>query len=46
MQEQKAELLAAGMIQRHLLPSEPPVLPGFDIAGGMYPRPVCGGRSL
>lgn len=43
LQQQRAELLAAGMIQRHLLPSKPPVLPGFEIAGGMYPARSAAG---
>ena len=33
----RAELLAARAVQRSLLPSNGPCLPGFDIAGGLYP---------
>jgi PAS domain S-box-containing protein len=43
LREQKAELLAAGMIQRHLLPSSPPVLPGFEIAGRMFSARAAAG---
>lgn len=43
LQQRTAELLAAGMIQRHLLPSEPPVLPGFEIAGAMFPARFAAG---
>jgi PAS domain S-box-containing protein len=43
LREQKAELLAAGLIQRHLLPSSPPVLPGFEIAGRMFSARAAAG---
>jgi serine phosphatase RsbU (regulator of sigma subunit) len=43
LQQQRAELLAAGMIQKYLLPSMPPVLPGFEIAGRMFPARTAAG---
>ncbi len=43
LERRRVELVAAGMIQRHLLPSEPPVLPGFEIAGAMFPARFAAG---
>jgi PAS domain S-box-containing protein len=43
LRQQKAELLAAGLIQRYLLPSSPPVLPGFEIAGRMFSARAAAG---
>jgi serine phosphatase RsbU (regulator of sigma subunit) len=34
---------AAHRVQQHLLPSESPNLPGFDIAGGCFPAEHCSG---
>jgi serine phosphatase RsbU (regulator of sigma subunit) len=38
-----AELLAAKVIQERLLPQMPPRLPGFDVAGVVYPAENAGG---
>jgi PAS domain S-box-containing protein len=40
---QQAQLLAAQTIQKHLLPSAPPRLPGFDIAAGWRPSELVSG---
>jgi PAS domain S-box-containing protein len=40
---QRAELLAAQAVQRDLLPSSFPCLPGFDIAAAAYPAEEVGG---
>jgi phosphoserine phosphatase RsbU/P len=37
------QLEAAREIQRHLLPKEAPVVPGFDIAGGLYAADYAAG---
>lgn len=37
------EIDAAHEVQRRLLPSEPPSVPGFDIAGGCWPAAECSG---
>jgi PAS domain S-box-containing protein len=42
-QEKKAQLLAAQEIQEHLLPTIAPNLPGFDIAGRLYPAEFTAG---
>lgn len=43
LDESKAELFAAGQIQRAFLPQSPPTLPGFDIAGALYPSEFAAG---
>ena len=43
VRENLAHLLAAQKIQEHLLPKHPPVLPGFDIAGALYPAEFAAG---
>ncbi|MBN1852992.1 MAG: PAS domain S-box protein [Pirellulales bacterium] len=43
LQENRAQLLAAQKIQEHLLPNNPPILPGFDIAGSLYPAEFAAG---
>jgi DNA-binding response OmpR family regulator len=39
----KRDVEAAHRVQQHLLPSESPNLPGFDIAGGCFPAEHCSG---
>jgi len=41
--EHEAQLLAAEEIQQRLLPGEAPALPGFDIAGEVYPAEHAAG---
>jgi PAS domain S-box-containing protein len=41
--EREIQLLAAQRMQQHLLPDEPPLLPGFDIAGATYPAQFAAG---
>jgi PAS domain S-box-containing protein len=43
IKENQVQLLAAQRIQEHLLPKNPPALPGFDIAGASYPAEFVGG---
>ena len=43
LRENVSQLLAAQRIQEHLLPDHPPVLPGFDIAGDLYPAEFAAG---
>jgi PAS domain S-box-containing protein len=43
LQRREAQLLAAGLIQKYLLPREPPTLPGFDMAGDMFPAEFAAG---
>jgi sigma-B regulation protein RsbU (phosphoserine phosphatase) len=43
LRENLSQLLAAQKIQEHLLPDHPPVLPGFDIAGTLYPAEFAAG---
>ena len=43
LRENLSQLLAAQKIQEHLLPNHPPVLPGFDIAGALYPAEFAAG---
>ncbi len=43
VRENLAHLLAAQKIQEHLLPKLPPVLPGCDIAGALYPAEFAAG---
>jgi sigma-B regulation protein RsbU (phosphoserine phosphatase) len=43
LRENLSQLLAAQRIQEHLLPDHPPVLPGFDIAGALYPAEFAAG---
>jgi sigma-B regulation protein RsbU (phosphoserine phosphatase) len=39
----EVQLIAAQRIQQHLLPKAPPSLPGFDIAGALYPMEFAAG---
>lgn len=41
--EHEAQLLAAEEIQQRLLPSKTPALPGYDIAGAVYPAEHAAG---
>jgi serine phosphatase RsbU (regulator of sigma subunit) len=43
LREKDAQLLAAQRIQEHLLPQHAPTIPGFDIAGRVYPAEFAGG---
>lgn len=43
IRENQARMLAAQRIQEHLLPDAPPELPGFDIAGAMFPAEFTAG---
>ena len=43
LREREAGLLAAQRIQERLLPQSAPNLPGFDIAGAVYPAEFSGG---
>ena len=43
LRKHAAELLAAKVIQERLLPQRPPCLPGFDVAGVVYPAEYAGG---
>jgi sigma-B regulation protein RsbU (phosphoserine phosphatase) len=43
LRENLSQMLAAQRIQEHLLPDRPPVLPGFDIAGALYPAEFAAG---
>lgn len=43
LRHQQAQLLAAQTIQRYLLPSGPPQVPGLDIAGASYPADFAAG---
>ncbi len=43
LREQMSQLLAARRIQEHLLPDRPPSLPGFDIAGAVFPARFAAG---
>ncbi|HYW79305.1 MAG TPA: SpoIIE family protein phosphatase, partial [Thermoguttaceae bacterium] len=43
LRDNQAQLLAAQRIQACLLPSAPPNLPGFDIAGASYPAEFAAG---
>lgn len=43
LRENLSQLLAAQRIQEHLLPEHPPVLPGFDVAGSLYPAEFAAG---
>src|SRR5208283_1071036 len=43
VRENLSQLIAAQKIQQHLLPDHPPVLPGFDIAGALYPAEFAAG---
>ena len=44
--ENEMQLLAAQRIQEHLLPKEPPQLPGFDVAGASHPAEFTGGDTF
>lgn len=41
--ELRNEIRMAARVQHRLLPAEPPPLPGFDIAGAMFPAKTVGG---
>ena len=43
LRDREMQLLVAQKIQERLLPEAPPVLPGFDIAGGSYPAEFAAG---
>jgi len=43
VRENLSQLIAAQKIQQHLLPDRPPELPGFDIAGAVYPAEFAAG---
>lgn len=43
LHENRSQLLAAQKIQEHLLPAHPPALPGFDIAGALFPAEFAAG---
>jgi serine phosphatase RsbU (regulator of sigma subunit) len=43
MRDTSEEFRAAGEIQQRLYPSQPPVLPGFDIAGAVFPAKATAG---
>ena len=43
LRENRAQLLAAQKIQRHLLPDGPPALAGYDIAGFAHPSVFASG---
>jgi len=43
LRENLSQLIAAQKIQQHLLPHHPPELPGFDIAGAVYPAEFAAG---
>jgi sigma-B regulation protein RsbU (phosphoserine phosphatase) len=43
LRQKQAQLLAAQTIQKHLLPKNPPQLPGFDVAAGWYPSELVSG---
>ena len=43
LREREAHLLAAEAIQARLWPKAPPALPGFDIAGAVYPAEFAAG---
>jgi PAS domain S-box-containing protein len=43
LSKREAQLRLAQSIQEHLLPAKPPVLPGFDIAGALYPAEFAAG---
>ena len=41
--KKEAQLRAAQSIQQHLLPRQAPVVPGFDLAGALYPAEYAAG---
>ncbi len=43
MRDTSEEFRAAGEIQQRLYPAEPPALPGFDIAGALFPAKATAG---
>ena len=43
LQENRSQLLAAQKMQQCLLPARSPVVPGFDIAGALYPAEFAAG---
>lgn len=43
LDERQVQLEVAQAIQRRFLPEEPPTLPGFDIAGALYPAELAAG---
>jgi len=46
VRENEVQLVAAQRIQQHLLPAQPPLLPGFDVAGASYPAEFTGGDTF
>jgi PAS domain S-box-containing protein len=43
LQEQEIEMEFAAKVQRELFPAEPPLLPGYDLAGAAYPAEATSG---
>ena len=43
LHEREFQLLAAQVIQQKLLPTDAPALPGFDVAGAVYPAEFAAG---
>ncbi len=46
VRENEIQLIAAQRIQRHILPDQAPLLPGFDVAGASYPAEFAGGDTF
>jgi sigma-B regulation protein RsbU (phosphoserine phosphatase) len=43
LQEQETEHRLAGKVQKHLFPTQPPKIAGYDIAGAMFPAAATSG---
>jgi PAS domain S-box-containing protein len=43
LQEQEIEMELAAQVQRRLFPADPPQLPGYDIAGSVFPAEATSG---
>jgi sigma-B regulation protein RsbU (phosphoserine phosphatase) len=43
LRERDIQLLAVQRMQQHLLPDQPPVVPGLDVAGATYPAQFAAG---
>jgi serine phosphatase RsbU (regulator of sigma subunit) len=43
LQDRESQLRVAQRIQEHLLPTQPPDVPGFDVAGASYPAEFAAG---
>lgn len=43
LQEEQAEQHLAGLVQKQLFPSQPPQVPGYDIAGAVFPAKTTSG---